>query len=102
MDIKNIHFFNRDGYDMNLTWSDVYRCWVGNVYFNSVSVGLYASTDIYIMENDENDPDELFFPTSPDNKCITFEWDILNTFVDEFFMFTFDENYITKDLSSLI
>lgn len=101
MDIKNIHFFNRDGYDMNLTWSDVYRCWVGNVYFNSVSVGLYASTDIYIMENDENDPDELFFPTSPDNKCITFEWDILNTFVDEFFMFTFDENYITKDLSSL-
>lgn len=98
MEVKNLHFFDRDGYDMNLTWDSVYRCWVGNVYFPKVSVGLYANTDIYIMEETD---DGFFFPSGVENDKITFEWDILNKFVDEFFMFTFDDTYVMKDLSAL-
>lgn len=151
MEVRNLHFFDRDGYNMNLTWDDIYGCWVGNVYFPKVSVGLYANTDIYVMEmmysvvdstaetafvNEyyvlddgkyysiaydsvkeayyyENDKrvyvtdstqfysGELCYPSSMKNETITFGWDKLNKFVDEFFMFTFDEGYITKDLSSL-
>jgi hypothetical protein len=68
-----------------------------------VSVGLYENTTIYVIEycgSDSNLTDVCTYPTGSGN--ITFQWDAANTFVDEFFMFNFDENYEIKDTSSLI
>lgn len=110
MNIKNIVFFNNSGYDMNLQWNKSLEIWEGNVYFPKVSVGLYTNTNIYIMEmvNVGTENETCVFPqaaTGSTTDKIVFKWDIANTFVDEFFMFDFDENYYSNhnfETSSLI
>jgi len=90
MDIKNIYFFDNYGYDLNLQWNKTHKVWEGNIYLPKVSVGLYANTNIYIMEKVGN---EYVFPQGGDGDVITFKWDMSNKFVDEFFMFDFDDTY---------
>ena len=103
MDIRKLHFFDKAGYDLNFKWNENRQCWEGNIYLPKISVGLYSNTSIYIMEETESgDTKRYIFPKSDeDNREITFSWDILNTFVDEFFMFTFDTSYIQEDTSAL-
>lgn len=127
MVIKNLHFFDNNGYNLNFNWvvdrivkGEEIGHWEGSIYLPKVSVGLYANTSIYILEKispsefthtneyfDEINKidtskynNEYFFPTGTSK--IKFTWDPLNTFVDEFFMFNFDESYISKETSSLI
>ena len=95
--IKNLHFFDKDGYELNFDWN-ARGYWEGCIYLPKVSVGLYANTTIYILENIN---DNFVFPTGETGDKIVFEWDSLNKFVDEFFMFNFDENYIIKETSAL-
>lgn len=110
MNIKNLLFFNNSGYNMNLQWNKTLEIWEGNVYFPKVSVGLYANTNIYIMEmvNVGKEDETCVYPQAnpgSDTDKIVFKWDIANTFVDEFFMFNFDENYYSNhnfETSSLI
>lgn len=103
MNIDNLHFFDNNGYNLNFEKSeDGY--WEGTIYLPKVSVGLYANTTIYVLEEIQNsDTNTFFFPqASKPNDKITFTWDKINTFVDEFFMFNFDESYILKETSALI
>ena len=96
MNIKNLVFFDNSGYNLNFEWNDNLKIWEGNIYFPKVSVGLYANTNIYVMEKSTSDSDleSYHFPQKGNsNDTITFTWDVLNTFVDEFFMFTFDTEY---------
>ena len=105
MVVKNLEFFDKDGYNLNLNWNDIKEIWEGNVFLPRVSVGLYENTTIYIAENTsyvvKNERiEDISYPTGYGN--IIFQWDLANTFVDEFFMFNFDTNYELKDTSSLI
>ena len=104
MVVKNLEFFDKDGYNLNLNWNEHKQIWEGNVFFPRVSVGLYENTTIYAIEyigsNGDNDSDGYSYPTGEGN--IVFQWDLANTFVDEFFMFDFDEDYELKDTSSLV
>lgn len=108
MVVKNLEFFDKDGYNLNLNWNEDKHIWEGNIFFPRVSVGLYENTTIYVIEYDgENNnldsdyTDDVYtYPTGEGN--IAFEWDLSNSFVDEFFMFDFDENYIITDTSSLV
>lgn len=113
MVVKNLEFFDKDGYNLNLIWNEQNQIWEGNIFFPRVSVGLYENTTIYIVEDLGNDgyiysdssnsdyiEDVCSYPTGYGN--IIFQWDLANTFVDEFFMFNFDDNYEIKDTSSLL
>lgn len=96
MNIKNLVFFDNSGYNLNFEWNDDLKIWEGNIYFPKVSVGLYANTNIYVMERftSDSDSESYHFPQKGNSDdTITFTWDVLNTFVDEFFMFTFDTEY---------
>ena len=104
MVVRNLEFFDRDGYNLNLNWNEQKRVWEGNIFFPKVSVGLYENTTIYVVEYVGNNKpytnDGYTYPEGDGN--IVFEWDLANSFVDEFFMFNFDENYELKDTSSLV
>ena len=104
MDVRKLQFFNYNGYNLNFDWNSRQGYWEGMIYLPKVSVGLYANTTIYILEetpnNDDTFSNEFSFPSGPGK--ITFSWDTQNTFVDEFFMFNFDENYTLKETSALI
>ena len=104
MNISKLHFFDKLGYELNFDWNENRKCWEGNIYLPKVSVGLYANTTIYVLEEAEiNGRNQYIFPTKDDTHSeFVFSWDILNNFVDEFFMFTFDSSLIMKDTSSLI
>ncbi len=108
MVVRNLEFFDKDGYNLNLNWNEERKIWEGNIFFPRVSVGLYRNTTIYIVENICSDSDSYdsdytndiyTYPDGVGN--IVFHWDLTNSFVDEFFMFNFDEDYIIKDTSSL-
>ena len=109
MVVKNLEFFDKNGYNLNLNWNEQRQIWEGNIFFPRVSVGLYENTTIYIVEN-YCSSSECFDSDYTDDVCsypmgegnISFQWDLANTFVDEFFMFNFDADYELKDTSSLI
>lgn len=112
MEIKNLEFFDKNGYNLNLNWNKKNKIWEGNIFFPKVSVGLYENTTIYVAEyigektdcescGDSDCKDDVYsYPTGRGN--IVFQWDLANKFVDEFFMFNFDEDYVLKDTSSLV
>ena len=109
MVVRNLEFFDKDGYNLNLNWNEEKQIWEGNIFFPRVSVGLYENTTIYVIEYTGSDSDgydsdytnDIYsYPIGDGN--ISFQWDAANSFVDEFFMFDFDENYELKDTSSLI
>ena len=98
---KKFHFFDRDGYELNFNWNNR-GYWEGNIYFPKVSTGLYTNTSIYILEENSDSQKPFVFPKCiNENDKITFKWDSLNKFVDEFFMFNFDDTYIIKETSAL-
>ena len=104
MEISKLHFFDNNGYNLNFDWnSNGY--WEGSIYLPKVSVGLYANTTLYVLEEKDRSSSDSFsqnytFPTGPGK--LVFNWDRLNKFVDEFFMFNFDETYILKETSALV
>ena len=114
MVVKNLEFFDKDGYNLNLNWNEKRHIWEGNIFFPRVSVGLYENISIYVVEDlgygincaspeclDNDYTDDVYsYPTGEGN--IVFQWDLSNTFVDEFFMFNFDADYELKDTSSLV
>ena len=104
MIVKNLEFFDKDGYNLNLIWNENKQIWEGNIFFPKVSVGLYENTTIYVVEfggYDSDYIDDIYtYPTGEGN--IVFQWDLANKFVDEFFMFDFNDDYELKDTSSLI
>ena len=106
MDIKKLQFFDYNGYNLNFEFNDNAGYWEGTIYLPKVSVGLYANTSIYILENIPGAgnsnifSNSFFFPTGSGK--IVFRWDSLNKFVDEFFMFNFDETYTIKETSALV
>ena len=103
MVVKNLEFFDKDGYNLNLNWNEKRQIWEGNIFFPRVSVGLYENTTIYVVEyigDKSHTNDGYSYPMGEGN--IGFQWDSVNSFVDEFFMFDFDEDYEIQDTSSLI
>ncbi|MCM1217025.1 MAG: hypothetical protein NC548_21210 [Lachnospiraceae bacterium] len=118
MEVLNLRFFDKKGYDLNFIYNKFMDYWEGNIFLPKVSVGLYANTTFYIMEsitvdvnkNDynkryiEDDYQQIFaYPIQSKGEPDTmyFQWDVLNSFVDEIFMFTFDDNYVVKKETSL-
>ena len=124
MIIENLQFFDNNGYNLNFDWNKKNNYWEGTIHLPKVSVGLYANTTIYVLEEvdnssfgntDDSDVDVLneidysifdnsfIFPIATnEGDVITFKWDSVNKFVDEFFMFNFDESYTLKEASALI
>ena len=112
MNSRNLHFFGSDGYELNFNWNDTFSYWEGSIYLPKVSVGLYANTSIYILEEipansnikSNTDPftNTYSFPVGKAGDKITFTWDRVNSFVDEFFMFEFNKSYTLKETSSLV
>ena len=108
MVVENLVFFDKNGYNLNLNWNEQKHIWEGNIFFPKVSVGLYENTTIYVVEYvgqnmnfDSDYMDDVYtYPTGEGN--IVFQWDLANKFVDEFFMFDFDDDYELKDTSSLV
>ena len=131
MNLDKLHFFDSDGYELNFEFNDRLQCWEGSIFLPKVSVGLYSNTTIYVLEEIQNNnsnsnvdvnqflgienPDEpvsddlptsisldniYFFPQGTGK--ITFSWDKLNKFVDEFFMFNFDTDYVLTETSALV
>lgn len=102
MELKKLHFFDKSGYDLNFDFNEIRNCWEGNVYLPKVSLGLYSNTTIYVLEEVG---DEFVFPRKSSNDKgydkILCQWDITNNFVDEIFMFTFDDEYLPNKHSSL-
>lgn len=97
---KNLNFFDKNGYNLNFEYDEALGYWNGSIYMPKVSVGIHASESIYILENVGG---EYVFPmSSRTNDAIYFRWDSSNKFVDEFFMFNFDDTYILKETSALI
>ena len=90
MVVKNLEFFDKNGYNLNLNWNEQKQIWEGNIFFPRVSVGLYENTTIYVVEyvgrNAESDSDytdDVYsYPIGEGN--IAFQWDLANSFVDEF------------------
>lgn len=116
MNSRNLHFFGSDGYELNFNWNDTFSYWEGSIYLPKVSVGLYANTSIYILEeipanssitnpiknNTYPFTNTYSFPVGNKGDKITFTWDRVNSFVDEFFMFEFNKSYTLKETSSLV
>lgn len=100
MNKKNLHFFDKNGYNLNFEWNGRNGYWEGSVFLPKVSVGIHSNTSIYVLE--ESDGEFAFPKPSASGDTVMFYWDRLNKFVDEFFMFNFDENYILKDTSALV
>lgn len=118
MNIKKLHFFDKNGYNLNFDFNEERGCWEGNIYLPPVSLGLYSNTTIFVLEEvkvplkhgtyekhwKETETETIYVFPRKGNKTdpnIIFQWDILNDYVDEFFMFTFDENNIASRQSSL-
>ena len=114
MDLGKLHFFDSNGYDLNFEFNDRFKYWEGSIFLPKVSVGLYANTTIYVLEeipsghnsytnpvDDSLEFDNTFFFPKGTGK-ITFSWDKLNKFVDEFFMFNFDDSYVLTETSALV
>ena len=92
MNSRNLHFFGSDGYELNFNWNDKFSYWEGSIYLPKVSVGLYANTSIYILEEipanssiintikDNTYPftNTYSFPTGNNGDKITFTWDRVN------------------------
>ena len=112
MNSRNLHFFGLFCYELNFNWNDTFSYWEGSIYLPKVSVGLYANTSIYILEEipansnikSNTDPftNTYSFPVGKTGDKITFTWDRVNSFVDEFFMFEFNKSYTLKETSSLV
>ena len=117
MEVKKLHFFDKQGYDLNFTFDEDNNWWVGNVYLPRVSVGLYSNTSIYVLEEMEvpvkynktkkhtkdSETETIYvFPrtTKELSEKVTFRWNTSNTFVDEIFMFTFDDDIYVSDRHS--
>lgn len=106
MNIEKLQFFDNSGYNLNFERNEN-GYWEGTIYLPKVSVGLYANTTIYILEelNSPRNGNDVFtaeyaYPTGPGK--LVFTWDRLNSFVDEFFMFNFDDTYTIKETSALV
>ena len=50
MVVKNLEFFDKNGYNLNLNWNEQRHIWEGNIFFTRVSVGLYENTTIYVVQ----------------------------------------------------
>ena len=99
MNVKKLLFFDKDGYNYNFNWDSSNEYWEGTIYLPKVSVGLYANGTIYILEQVGS---SYVFPQEDEtNDKLVFKWDTLNKFVDEFFMFNFDDTYVIQDTSAL-
>ena len=119
MEIKNLHFYDRNGYELNFDFNETRNCWEGNIYLPPVSIGLYSNSTVFVLEEvyvpknnnsykkhfKESETEKSYvFPRPSDdvkNNKIEFRWDSVNNFVDEIFMFSFDQNYKSKSHTAL-
>ena len=82
MVVRNLEFFDKDGYNLNLNWNEQRQIWEGNVFFPKVSVGLYENTTIYVVEyvgqngnSDSDYTDDVYsYPMGEGN--IVFQWEL--------------------------
>jgi len=100
LNIKDLKFFDKNGYNYNFTYDDTNQMWTGVVLMKKCSVGLYSNEDIFIMESLGDGRVVAPFSTKGNEK-ISVEWDPLNTFVDEIFLFDYDSNYVKSETSAL-
>lgn len=94
MTVRNLYFFDSEGYNLNFEWDRRTGCWEGNIYLPKVSVGLYANASIYVLEKVDG---KFVFPEKSGDGKLKFHWDSLNKFVDEFFMFDFSDTWNESD-----
>ena len=87
IDISALEFYDKKGYPYNFTLEED-NVWRGTIVLPKVSIGLYATAQIFIMEW-ANDGD-LVFPYDDEGGELSISWDVLNEYVDEFFLYNFD------------
>lgn len=96
MTYKYLHFFDNKENNLNLRYDTIDGVWKGNVFIPDVSVGLYESANIYIVEefyNSDNNRTEYGIPhskgpgvTGANNWSVYWEEDL----VPEIFLYQFD------------
>ncbi len=47
---KHLEFFEKDGENCNFSWDENAERWSGNIYIPEVSIGLYETTNLFIIE----------------------------------------------------
>lgn len=99
IDISKLEFFDKQGYNYNFTFED--NMWKGIIVLPKVSVGLYATQQIFIMQKTEDNEYVFPYSTEEDDK-LNIHWDMDNEFVDEIFLYTFDDGKIISETSALV
>jgi hypothetical protein len=91
MQLSNLIFFDKFGENYNLQTtkfnqetgsSDSITWWYGREYINQVSVGLYDSRQIFLVEKDSS---EYKFPKLSQNQRIVVKWETVDSSTDEAF-----------------
>jgi hypothetical protein len=60
---QNWSFFDKFGNDLNFTYDEKLERWIGDIYFQEVSVGLIENEHIFILEKFiENSERDVFIP----------------------------------------
>ncbi len=91
MQLSNLLFFDKFGENYNLQTtkfnqetgsSDAITWWYGREYINQVSIGLYDSRQIFLVEKDSS---EYKFPKLSQNQRIVVKWETVDSSTDEAF-----------------
>ena len=93
MQLSNLIFFDKFGENYNLQTtkfnqetgsSDTISWWYGREYINSVSVGLYDSRQIFLVEKDSSN---YKFPKLSQNERIVVKWETADASDEAFFLY---------------
>ena len=93
MQLSNLIFFDKFGENYNLQTtkfnqetgsSDAISWWYGREYINSVSVGLYDSRQIFLVEKDSS---HYKFPKLSQNERIVVKWETADASDEAFFLY---------------
>ena len=95
---KDLHFFDKNGKPYNFYYDDVNDIWTGVIIMPKISVGLYSSSQIFIMKDMGN---TVVYPYDNNNVYYGLSFDYNNEYVDEIFLFDYDETRTIQETSAL-
>jgi len=88
MNISNLHFFDKFGKNLNLSFDSTDNKWVGTIYFPEVSIYLFDNENIFILEKIASD---YKFPSIGPGEELHFEWED-NKNSDEYFIYDVEKD----------
>ena len=71
MNAQNLHFFDKNGENLNFSYDVTLGHWSGTIYFDEISEYLYDNENLFILEKVST---TYKFPTIAPGESIEFEW----------------------------